>query len=145
PALFVYMSIAKDIERVGDLAKDMWDLAYAGADMSRGELKEIADGVGEKVLRLIDDTARVFGERDAEAAIDILNAIDKDYDNYKTKKMAEMMNDNAAEAVALALYYRNATRITTHLMNELTAVVMPYERLDYWDEDKVDRDAAPQE
>ena len=30
-------------------------------------------------------------------------------------------------------------------MNVLTAVVMPFERLDYWDEDKVDRDAAPQE
>src|SRR5690606_8826382 len=34
PVLFVYMAIAKDIERVGDLAKDMWDLAANGADMS---------------------------------------------------------------------------------------------------------------
>src|SRR5690606_31197211 len=76
PVLFAYMSVAKDIERVGDLAKDMWDLAAAGADMSEGELKKAADQVGEKVLRLIDDTARVFGERDAEAAIDILNASD---------------------------------------------------------------------
>lgn|SRR5688572_6449921 len=140
PALFVYMSIAKDIERVGDLAKDMWDLAYAGADMSRGELKEIADGVGEKVLRLIDDTARVFGERDAEAAIDILNASDMDVDYYEAQMLAQMKADNAADAVALALFYRYATRITAHLMNVLTAVVMPFERLDYWDEDKVDRD-----
>lgn len=31
-------------------------------------------------------------------------------------------------------------RITAHLMNVLTAVAMPFERLDYWDEDKIDRD-----
>ncbi|HEX7098012.1 MAG TPA: PhoU domain-containing protein [Acidimicrobiia bacterium] len=140
PALFVYMSIAKDIERVGDLAKDMWDLAAAGADMSQGELKEAADQVGEKVLKLIDDTARVFGERDAEAAIDILNASDMDVDHYEAQMLAQMKADNAADAVAVALFYRYAARITAHLMNVLTAVVMPFERLDYWDEDKVDRD-----
>ncbi|HLU52224.1 MAG TPA: PhoU domain-containing protein, partial [Acidimicrobiia bacterium] len=110
PVLFVYMSIAKDIERVGDLAKDMWDLAAAGADMSEGELKEAADQVGEKVLRLIDDTARVFGERDAEAAIDILNASDMDVDYYEAQMLAQMKADNAADAVALALFYRYATR-----------------------------------
>src|SRR5690606_13535685 len=113
--------------------------------MSRGELKEIADGVGEKVLRLIDDTARVFGERDAEAAIEILNASDMDVDYYEAQMLAQMQADNAADAVALGLFYRYATRLPAPPMNPVTAVVMPFERRDDWDEDKVDRDAAPQE
>src|SRR5688572_12934907 len=145
PILFVYMSIAKDIERVGDLAKDMWDLAAAGADMSEGKLLETAEEVGDKVVGLIEESGRVFRERDAEAAIEILNASDLDVDHYEEEMLSQLHGPNAAEAVAAALFYRYATRITSHLMNVLTAVVMPFERLDYWDEDKVDRDAAPQE
>lgn len=140
PVLFVYMSIAKDIERVGDLAKDMWDLAAAGADMSSGELLETADKVGEKVMRLIDETSRVFGERDAEAAIEILNASDMDVEEYERRMLSQLEGEAAAPAVAASLFYRYVTRITSHLMNVLTAVVMPFERLDYWDEKKIDRE-----
>jgi phosphate uptake regulator len=140
PVLFVYMSIAKDIERVGDLAKDMWDLAAAGADMSQAELLEQADQVGDKVRWLINETSRVFGERDAEAAIEILNASDADVDTYEERMLAQLGGENAAPAVAAALFYRYVMRITAHLMNVLTAVVMPFERLDYWDEKKIDRE-----
>lgn len=140
PILFVYMSIAKDIERVGDLAKDMWDLAAAGADMSRGELRQEADAAGEKVLWLISETSRVFGERDSEAAIEILTVSDADVDAYEERMLAQLGADDAGPAVAAALFYRYVIRIIAHLMNVLTAVVMPFERLDYWDEKKIDRE-----
>ena len=140
PLLFVYMAIAKDIERVGDLTKDLWDLAAAGADMSSGHLLEEANSVGAAIAELLGQTARVFGERDGEAAITILNASDEDVDRYEAAMLAQMDTENSAEAVTAALFYRYAMRITAHLMNVLTAVVMPFERLDYWDEDKVDRE-----
>src|SRR5690606_32643520 len=35
PAVLVYMSVVKDIERVGDYAKNLLDLARDGADLSR--------------------------------------------------------------------------------------------------------------
>lgn len=140
PVLFVYMSIAKDIERVGDMTKDLWDLAAAGADMSREPLLDEADAIGRTVLSLIDDTSRVFRERDAEAAIEILNASDERIDQYEEQMLAQLHGDDVARAVTAALFYRHVTRITAHLMNVLTAVVMPFERLDYWDEDKIDRE-----
>lgn len=140
PVLFAYMSVAKDIERVGDLAKDMWDLAATGADMSQGSHLQEADEVGEKVRRLIAETARVFGARDTEAAIELLNQSDEDVDVYEERMHAQLEATDARSAVAAALFYRYAMRITAHLMNVLTAVVMPFERLDYWDEDKIDRD-----
>ena len=140
PLLFVYMSIAKDIERVGDLAKDMWDLAAAGADMSAEPDLSAVIEVGDMVSSLISETSRVFGERDAEAAIATLNAADEAVDGYEAEMLAQLNSTEAAAAVARSLFYRYAARITAHLMNVLTAVVMPFERLDYWDEAKIDRE-----
>jgi phosphate uptake regulator len=140
PLLFVYMSIAKDIERVGDLAKDMWDLAAAGADMSAEPDLTTVTEVGNMVSTLIADTSRVFGERDGEAAIRILKSADDAVDRYEAEMHAQLRGTDAPAAVARAMFYRYVTRITAHLMNVLTAVVMPFERLDYWDEDKIDRD-----
>lgn len=143
PLLFVYMSIAKDIERVGDLAKDLWDLAAAGADMSRVPDLETADQVGRLTASLISDTIRVFGERDAAAAIAILNQSDETVERYEESMLAQLQAEDDGAAAGRALFYRCVMRITAHLMNVMTAVVMPFERLDYWDEDKIDRDQLP--
>ena len=48
----------------------------------------------------------------------------------------------AREAVPRALLCRYLKRITGHLMNVITSLVMPLERLDYYDEAKADRDPA---
>lgn len=140
PQLFVYMSIAKDIERVGDLAKDMWDLAAAGADMSNEPQLSDVDRVGDQVAALISETARVFRERDADEAIHVLNQSDASVERYESEMLAQLQAPETAPAVSRALFYRYVMRITAHLMNVLTSVVMPFERLDYWDEDKIDRE-----
>lgn len=140
PLLFVYMSIAKDIERVGDIVKDLWDLAAAGADMSQEPGLSTTVELGDRVGRLIEDTARVFAERDADGAISILNASDQSVGEYEAEMLAQLHETDTASAVARALFYRYTSRITAHLMNVLTSVVMPFERLDYWDEAKIDRD-----
>ncbi len=49
------------------------------------------------------------------------------------------MEGGAADAVARALYFRFLKRITAHVMNLLTALVMPVDQLDYYDEAKEDR------
>jgi hypothetical protein len=41
--------------------------------------------------------------------------------------------------VVRALFHRNVKRVVAHLMNVLSAVVMPVDRLDYFDEDPEDR------
>ncbi len=51
-----------------------------------------------------------------------------------------MVSDRPSNVgVPRALLARHFKRMTAHLMNVLTAVVMPVDRLDYWDEDKADR------
>jgi hypothetical protein len=47
--------------------------------------------------------------------------------------------DQQPDAVARALALRYFKRIVAHLTNVLSAVVMPIDRLDYFDEDPEDR------
>jgi phosphate transport system protein len=140
PLLFTYMSISKDIERIGDLAKDMWDLADGGVDLS--EIEDVAiEPHADQIAELITETARIFAERDGERAIEVLNACDELRDRYEQLMLAQITSEaSAREAVARALLYRYVNRIVAHLMNVMTAVVMPLDRLDYWDENKMDRD-----
>src|SRR5690606_17165419 len=95
---------------------------------------------GEKIKWMIGETRKAFASRDSDTAIEILRASDEDVDVYEERMHGQLNADDAGVAVAKALFYRYAMRITAHLMNVLTAVVMPFERLDYWDEDKIDRE-----
>ena len=140
PLLFTYMSISKDIERIGDISKDMWDLADAGVDLSRVDDVDIGSHV-DRIADLITETARIFAERDGDTAIEVLNACDELRDRYEELMLAQISSTAAGgQAAARALLYRYVNRIVAHLMNVMTAVVMPLDRLDYWDEDKMDRD-----
>ena len=61
PVLLLYMSLVKDIERVGDYAKNLLDIARAGGDLSgdaddRGDL----DAWRDQVSQLIGDVRGIF-------------------------------------------------------------------------------------
>lgn len=140
PLILIYMSIIKDIERIGDYSKNIWDMAAAGADFSKLPERGKASDHAARTTALIADTARAFRERDAGAASELLPEVDQWLDEYDAIVIRELGSDRPSrEGVPVALYYRYLKRITAHLMNVLTAVVMPVDRLDYWDEDKADR------
>jgi phosphate uptake regulator len=140
PMVLVSMSIVKDVERIGDYAKNIFDLAAAGVDLSSTRDLDKLIKHRDQVSRLIAETARIFGERDTEAAHLILQAEDENLVEYDNLVVAQINSDApAATAVPIALLYRYFKRITAHSMNVLTSLVMPLDRLDYYDEDKADR------
>ena len=140
PMVLVSMSIVKDAERIGDYAKNIFDLARAGANLSTVEdLPELITH-RDRVSRLIDETARIFGERDTDAAHEILQDEDEHLDEYDDIVIAQIDSEApASQAVPIALLNRYFKRITAHSMNILTSLVMPIDRLDYYDEDNADR------
>lgn len=141
PLLLIYMSIIKDIERAGDYCKNIWDLAAEGVDLSDApDRRQIEDHVA-RIRQMIKDTARIFPARDAEAAREVLPAADDLLDEYDRLVAAQLTSDQpSSHGTPRALLYRYFKRIVAHLMNVITAVVMPLHRLDFWDEDKIDRD-----
>jgi hypothetical protein len=89
---------------------------------------------------LIQEAAEVFEGRDEERAAALVNKADGFLDEHDDEiKLAFNSAGLVSDAVARALYFRFLKRITAHVMNLLTALVMPVDQLDYYDEVKEDR------
>jgi phosphate uptake regulator len=140
PAILVYMSIVKDIERIGDYAKNIFDLANDGIDLSTGMYSgEIAQAAVE-VPDFLREAAVAFAQRDAEQAKALLHRGDDLLDGFDARVSALVREEHPdQQSVAVALMHRYLKRIVAHGMNVLSAVVMPIDRLDYFDEDPEDR------
>jgi phosphate uptake regulator len=140
PAVLVYMSIVKDIERVGDYAKNLLDLALDGANF--GELQEEREWrrLAMELSRYIADGGEAFRVRDARRARTLRERGDTLLDLFDDRVSALIKAaDPGPQAVARALAYRYVKRVVAHLMNLLSAVIVPLDQLDYFDEDPEDR------
>jgi phosphate uptake regulator len=140
PAVLVYMSIVKDIERVGDYAKNLLDLARDGASFADAPDAGSWRDLWGEISHMIVDTADIFHVRDTERARELMGRGDEMLDRFDDR-VSELVrgDDQSPDAVARALTLRYLKRVVAHLTNVLSAVVMPVDRLDYFDEDPEDR------
>ncbi len=140
PLVLSYMSVVKDAERIGDYAKNIYDIVRYGADFQGAPDRDVLNGYRQAVGDLILEAAAVFESRDEERAQQLVDKADGFLDEHDAAVKAAFNMDGAVpDAVARALYFRYLKRITAHIMNLLTALVMPVDQLDYYDEDKEDR------
>jgi phosphate uptake regulator len=140
PAVLLYMSIVKDVERVGDYAKNLLDLALDGANFSNVPDADQWRGLTAEISDYIRDSGQVFMKRDGEGARRLLTAGGKLLDTFDagvTKLVGA--EDPGPQAVARALAYRYLKRVVAHLMNLLSAVIMPLDSIDFFYEDPEDR------
>lgn len=141
PLVLRFMSIVKDAERVGDYAKNIWDLADNGIDLSDSPDLDYLTGVRDRTSEAINETARIFRQRDTASAHAMIKNLDEVLDEYDRDIRQQLESTGPArDAVSRALFYRYLKRISAHLMNVLTSLVMPVHRLDFYDEKKSDRD-----
>lgn len=140
PAVLVYMSIVKDIERVGDYAKNLLDLARDGANLATAPDADEWRRLNTDVSQFIADAGAAFFVRDVERSRALRTRGDELltlFDRRVSALVAEQAADT--QAVARALAHRYLKRVVAHLMNVISAVIMPIDRLDYFDEDPEDR------
>ncbi|MEX2583103.1 MAG: PhoU domain-containing protein [Gemmatimonadota bacterium] len=141
PAVLVYMSVVKDIERVGDYAKNLLDLAIDGANFGVISNAEEWRTLAAEVSQFISDAGAAFETRDDTRCRSLLANGDKllqFFDERVTLLVQGNWEDD--QPVPRALAHRYLKRVVAHLMNLLSAVVMPLDRLDYFDEDPEDRE-----
>lgn len=140
PVVLQYASIVKDAERVGDYAKNIYDLVRYGATFDGADDEDELDGYRTAVSALILEAANVFEATDTERAQELINKADGFLDQYDARVKSQLSSEAPpSDAVARALYYRFLKRTTAHVMNVLTSLVQPLDRLDYYDEAKEDR------
>ncbi|MHC4844662.1 MAG: PhoU domain-containing protein [Planctomycetota bacterium] len=137
PQCLVLMSLVKDAERIGDYAKNIFDLAVECPDFPGDPMAEDIVATKDKVSRMMAKTRALYDSQDAEQAHAFLTGGDDILDHCDAQ-VTRMLKDSSLSGrpVAAALMYRYTKRVMAHSMNVVTSIVMPVDKLDYFDEDK---------
>jgi phosphate uptake regulator len=140
-ACLMYMSIAKDAERVADLAKNLFELAEDVGPPPGGQVLDELIIVRDDVSPMIVEAARVFVDDDRDAAhafIERARNVQRRCRQWIRRIAREEVD--VPQPAATALTFRHCARICANLLNIVSAVVVPLDQLDY-----PDRDAENQE
>ena len=135
--MLTYMSVAKDIERIGDKCKDIWELAGMGANLSLGEDADELARHRAHVAELISWTLDAFTTEDAAKVHELIETINADAEHYDSHVVQFVTSELPSRfAAPRALFYRYIKRLSRHLSNILSSVVMPVDRLDFYRREK---------
>jgi phosphate transport system protein len=131
PSMLALMSIAKDAERIGDYAKNIFDLCVAKPQLGteRKPLTELRD----RITALLVEMRRLHeteDEADSRKFLDKADQIENACDEA-VKRLLRMGGVNMASA---ALSYRYFKRVASHAANIVTSIVVPLDKLDFFDE-----------
>ncbi|MDP6579527.1 MAG: PhoU domain-containing protein [Vicinamibacterales bacterium] len=139
PYCLLLMSLAKDVERLGDYAKNLSEVvdvrdAPLPDDEVVGELREIRRGV-EAAFQA---AAHIFEASDREQAMQMIQH-GRDMAHRCDALITRIGRGgyDGETTTALVLATRFYKRIGGHVMNILSSVVMPLHKIDYYDEDEL--------
>ena len=139
PYCLLLMSLAKDVERLGDYAKNLSELidiknAPLPDDDVGAELREIRRGV-EAGFQAASD---IFHDSDREQAMQTIQ-LGRDIAHRCDALITRVgrAGYDGETTTALVLATRFYKRIGGHVMNILSSVVMPLHKVDYYDEDEL--------
>ncbi|MCC5808463.1 MAG: hypothetical protein JJU00_19205 [Opitutales bacterium] len=133
----VLVSIIIDIERIGDYAKNIHDLARLHPSrLTGGAVEEDLARVEAQTLELFRDTVQAFRENDVEMARRVMVGYKEGLSAASEGIVAAIVEARAGDldpgtSAAVALYARYLKRIGGHSRNIVTSVVNPFHRLGY--------------
>lgn len=139
PYSLLLVSLVKDVERIGDYAKNLAEIndihpgGLADDEITR-ELREIRRDVEESFKAL----SVVFGRSDRERAVELIRQ-GRDAAHRCEALIARVARSDydAGTVTALVLGTRHYKRIGGHVLNILSSIVMPIHKIDYYDEDEI--------
>jgi phosphate transport system protein len=136
PSGLALISIIIDIERIGDYAKNMVELAINHPGKLHGgkfdeEIIRIESAVEDSFVQ----TKKCFEEGDADFALELLDKyawVNDVCDEIVVAVVKEKDADiRPGDAAALAVYVRWLKRINSHLRNITTSVINPFDRIGF--------------
>jgi phosphate uptake regulator len=141
PSGFILVSIIIDIERIGDYAKNMVELALDHPGKLHGG--EFEDEIVRIETALEDNfvqTKKCFEKGDEDFALELLKKyawVNDTCDEILVAVVKEKdRNIRPGDAASLVLYTRWLKRINSHLRNITTSVVNPFDRIGFEPEEK---------
>ena len=132
----ILTSIIIDIERIGDYTKNIADLTFAHPKRLKcGKYEKEVKKIEKECLNLFQDAIDLNESSNKVAAQAIL-----DKRRWVTKKCDEIIVEliqeerkikSAGIAVMTALYIRYLKRVAAHLLNIITSVTSPFEKIGF--------------
>ncbi len=136
PMCLLLMSVVKDAERLGDYAKNLYEvLGITNRPFDNETYTRLFGDMDKVIIGMFKDTKKAFIESDEKAANSIWQrerGIVKSCD----KMIEEIAKSsfNANQAVTFTLLARYFKRTAAHLTNIATSVILPISELDFFDE-----------
>lgn len=132
PACLVLMSIVKDAERIGDYAKNVFDLAELAPSPPQGEHRERLVDLKDEISRIMANCREVFDADEEEQAKKLIveaDRIENRCDAEVRKLIQEGSEDKMGPTYVLA--YRYFKRVASHVRNVASSIVQPLHKLDF--------------
>jgi len=138
-ACLLLMSVVKDAERLGDYAKNLYEVSeFLEEPIDRPLFSQYFNDLDKEILRLFGKTKETIVEADEGKAMlfyDCEYKIAKRCDNIIREVAKSSLSVN--NAVCFSLIARYFKRLTAHLSNIATSVILPLSDLDYYDERRI--------
>lgn len=134
----ILMSVVKDVERIGDYAKNIFEVFDQTKRLVPGEQHDALLAIRNAIMGHFSEVGAAFRESDEQKSRKLLGKIRDQKDACDTIVDALLNAEPAQYAVAHALLSRFFKRTLAHLGNIATSVFMPLDKLDYFDEEYLD-------
>jgi phosphate uptake regulator len=136
-----YTLLIKKIERIGDQAKNILDLAEEEVDFSSASDQEELLGISRTISAMMGEAADLLAGAEPEQAADFRTRTDQlriELDGH----IRQFMHSDAPgrEAVPRAILYRYWKRIVANLAGVVTTATEPLRHQDYHDHGETDID-----
>ena len=146
PYNLLLMSLVKDVERIGDYAKNLSETRdYHPSALPDDQIVQELREVRSEIEGVFAEIAPVFETSDHERAVELIRE-GRDQTRRCDAIVGRVARSeyDASTATSVVMGARFYKRIAAHVLNVLSSVVMPLHKLDYYDEKRL-AEAAPEE
>lgn len=134
-----YTLLIKKIERIGDQAKNILDLAEGGSSLADGDDSEELMSERSTVSALFAEAAELLAEPDPSRIADYAERV-QTITHLQQDKIDELTQSElpGREVVPRAIYYRYLKRIAANLLGVVSTASEPLPNIDYLDDGATD-------
>jgi phosphate uptake regulator len=128
-AVLASILVVKKLERVGDQAKNIFDLADEGVRFSGSPDAEELRSIGVEVSGRLAEAAAILGEPDDDRARSFIDACERRMRDLDARVNQLIHSDEPARhAVPRAMYFRYLKRIVANVVGAVETLTRPLDR-----------------